>query len=271
MAIDLATEVDFTPKPGSFLFGIDSDQFPEGPVEIMLGDTAPVPAEAALAAGLLRTAAAAERRGRPGSRAPCRSVPACPRAPPSRWRCCSPSATTPIPWHWPATARRPSAARAPTSACSIPLAIAGATAGHALHIDFADLETPSGGRSRGGGLRDRPQRGAPPPHRHPLRRPARRVRACGAHSGPAARPLRARRPQRAHRSRPAPAGPSRHHRVRAGGRGRAAAGPGQPERAGRRHDRGAPQPGRATTGSRCRRSTNWSSTSSTCPGSSGPA
>jgi len=54
MAIELATEVVFTPKPGSFLVGIDSDQFPGRPVEIMLGDTAPVRAEAALAAGLLR-------------------------------------------------------------------------------------------------------------------------------------------------------------------------------------------------------------------------
>jgi galactokinase len=54
MAIGLATEVEFTPKPGSFLFGIDSDQFPGHPLEIALGDTAPVPAEAALAAGLLR-------------------------------------------------------------------------------------------------------------------------------------------------------------------------------------------------------------------------
>ena len=55
MAIDLATEVTYGPKPGSFLVGIDSDQFPEAPIEIMLGDSAPVRAEAALAAGLLRT------------------------------------------------------------------------------------------------------------------------------------------------------------------------------------------------------------------------
>src|SRR6202451_3763 len=54
MAIELATEVAFTPKSGSFLFGIDSDQFPGRPIEIMLGDTAPVPAAAALAAGLRR-------------------------------------------------------------------------------------------------------------------------------------------------------------------------------------------------------------------------
>src|ERR1700735_3740837 len=54
MGIELATEVAFTPKPGSFLVGIDSDQFPGRPIEIVLGDTAPVPPEAALAAGLLR-------------------------------------------------------------------------------------------------------------------------------------------------------------------------------------------------------------------------
>jgi galactokinase len=54
MAIALATEVAFTPTPGSFLVGIDSDQFPGRPIEIMLGDTAPVRADAALAAGLLR-------------------------------------------------------------------------------------------------------------------------------------------------------------------------------------------------------------------------
>jgi galactokinase len=55
MAIDLATEVTFTPKPDSFLVGIDSDQFPHRPLEIPLGRaTAPVPTEALLAAGLLR-------------------------------------------------------------------------------------------------------------------------------------------------------------------------------------------------------------------------
>jgi galactokinase len=54
MAIDLATEVTFTPKPGSFLVGIDSDQFPDQPLEIATGGAAPVPPEALLAAGLLR-------------------------------------------------------------------------------------------------------------------------------------------------------------------------------------------------------------------------
>lgn len=53
MAIDLATDVSFTPKPGSFLVGIDSDQFPDQPLEIPLSGAAPVPLEARLAAGLV--------------------------------------------------------------------------------------------------------------------------------------------------------------------------------------------------------------------------
>ena len=36
IAIDLATEIAYTPKPGSFLVGIESDQFPEEPLEIAL-------------------------------------------------------------------------------------------------------------------------------------------------------------------------------------------------------------------------------------------
>ena len=59
MAIDLTTEVTFTPEPGSFLVGIDSDQFPDQPLEIAPGSAAPVPSEALLAAGLLRVAAPA--------------------------------------------------------------------------------------------------------------------------------------------------------------------------------------------------------------------
>ncbi|HVT41488.1 MAG TPA: galactokinase family protein [Acidimicrobiales bacterium] len=53
MAIDLATEVTFTPKPGSFLVGVDSDQCPDT-FEVPVGTTAPVADEARLAAGLLR-------------------------------------------------------------------------------------------------------------------------------------------------------------------------------------------------------------------------
>jgi galactokinase len=55
MAINLTTEASFTPKPGSFLVGLDSDQFPE-PCEIPLGGTAPIPPHAQLAAALLSQA-----------------------------------------------------------------------------------------------------------------------------------------------------------------------------------------------------------------------
>ncbi len=67
MAIDLVTEVRFTPKPGSFLVGVESDQFPDAPFEVALPDpdqppnataapthAAPLPPNALLAAGLLR-------------------------------------------------------------------------------------------------------------------------------------------------------------------------------------------------------------------------
>jgi galactokinase len=140
MAIDLATEVVFTPKPGSFLFGIDSDQFPGRPIEIMLGDSAPVPAEAALAAGLLRA------------------------QPPPSGGVARVKSTLPVGAGLSSSAAFSVALllaldhdpdpltlardcqEAERSAGSLvglldPLAIAGATAGHALHIDFGTLET----------------------------------------------------------------------------------------------------------------------------------
>ena len=43
MAIGLSTEVTFAPQPGSFLVGIDSDQFPDHPLEIALGGLVFVP------------------------------------------------------------------------------------------------------------------------------------------------------------------------------------------------------------------------------------
>ncbi len=44
LAIDLGTEVTFTPKPDSFLVGVESDQFPGLSLEIPLtGTTASVP------------------------------------------------------------------------------------------------------------------------------------------------------------------------------------------------------------------------------------
>ena len=76
-----------------------------------------------------------------------------------------------------------------------PLAIAGAGAGHALHIDFATLEMHQVPHPRGGGLRHRAQRGAPAAHQHALRHPAGRVRTGRAHHRPAPRHLRDRRPR----------------------------------------------------------------------------
>ena len=55
MAIDLATEATFSPEPGSFLVGLDSDQYPES-WELPLGDTAPSDPDAVLAAALLALA-----------------------------------------------------------------------------------------------------------------------------------------------------------------------------------------------------------------------
>jgi galactokinase len=52
MAVDLVTEATFTPRPGSFLVGVSSDQFPEA-WEFPLGRTAPCPPEGALAAALI--------------------------------------------------------------------------------------------------------------------------------------------------------------------------------------------------------------------------
>ena len=140
MAIELATEVDFRPKPGSFVFGIDSDAFPGSPVEIMLGDTAPVRAEAALAAGLLRL----QPRPSGGVARVTSTLPV--------GAGLSSSAAFAVAFllalgHDPdplALARAcQEAERGAGSHVGLldPLAIAGASAGHALHIDFDDLET----------------------------------------------------------------------------------------------------------------------------------
>jgi galactokinase len=140
MAIDLATEVDFTPKPGSFLFGIDSDQFPGRPVEIALGDTAPIPAEAALAAGLLRAQ-------HPPAGGAVRVTSTLPVGAGLASSAAFSVALLLALGHDPdplALARACQEAERSAAAhvgLLDPLAIAGAAAGHALHIDFATLET----------------------------------------------------------------------------------------------------------------------------------
>jgi galactokinase len=140
MAIDLATEVDFTPKAGSFLFGIDSDQFPGTPLEIMLGDTAPVRAEAALAAGLLRAQAVAS-----GGVARVTST-----LPVGAGLSSSAAFSValllalghdPDPLTLALDCQEAERGAGSHVGLLDPLAIAGATAGHALHIDFDTLET----------------------------------------------------------------------------------------------------------------------------------
>jgi len=139
MAIDLATEVTFTPKSGSFLFGIDSDQFPGQPIEILLGDTAPVPHEAALAAGLLRAQA-------PPSGGIARVTSTLPVGAGLSSSAAFAVALLLALGHDPdPLALAHDCQEAERSAGSHvglldPLAIAGAVAGHALHIDFATLQ-----------------------------------------------------------------------------------------------------------------------------------
>jgi galactokinase len=140
MAIELATEVAFTARPGSFLFGIDSDQFPGRPVEIMLKDTAPVPAEAALAAGLLQVQP-------PPSGGVARVTSTLPVGAGLSSSAAFSVALLLALGHDPdplALARTcQEAERSAGSHVGLldPLAIAGATAGHALYIDFDTLET----------------------------------------------------------------------------------------------------------------------------------
>jgi len=140
MAIDLATEVDFTPKGGSFLFGIHSDQFPETPIEIMLGDTAPVRAEAALAAGLLRAQALPSGGvARVTSTLPVGAGLSSSAAFSVALLLALGHDADPLTLALDCQ----EAERGAGSHVGLldPLAIAGASAGHALHIDFDTLET----------------------------------------------------------------------------------------------------------------------------------
>jgi galactokinase len=140
MAIELATQVDFTPKPGSFLIGIDSDQFPGHPTEIMLGDTAPVRAEAALAAGLLRLQP-------PPSGGAARVRSTIPVGAGLSSSAAFSVALLLALGHDPDPVALARVCQEAERSAGIqvglldPLVIAGATAGHALHIDFDTLET----------------------------------------------------------------------------------------------------------------------------------
>jgi galactokinase len=156
MAIDLATEVRFTAKPGSFLVGVESDQFPDEPFEVALAEpnqpktraTGAPPAGAALPPNALLAASLLHLwppPGRAGGRFEVAStVPV--------GAGLSSSAAFSVAWllvlgHDPdplALARTEQEAERATGAhvgLLDPLAIAGATAQHALSIDFHALTT----------------------------------------------------------------------------------------------------------------------------------
>ncbi len=223
MAIDLATEATFTPKPGSFLVGVASDQFAE-PWEIALnnalGTTTPSPPQAVLAGALLALAH------------------------PSSGGAMQVTSTIPVGAGLSSSAAFSVAfllalgldqdllelATSCQSAEEVagarvglldPLAILGARAGHALvhrfrHTRHAPGSHPRDGGIRGGAQRDRPRAGSVA-----LRRPPGRMRVGGEHHRQAARSVRARRPERAAGLGAAPPGTARDHRVRPGTRGRA--------------------------------------------------
>ena len=145
MAIDLATEVTFTPRPGSFLVGVESDQFPDEPLEIALdtlgtvagGHVAP---HSRLVAELLRVA-------RPEAGGTVRVTSTVPVG-----AGLSSSAAfsvalllalghSPDPLELARTCQEAERQAGSHVGLLDPLAIAGADAGAALHIDFHTLET----------------------------------------------------------------------------------------------------------------------------------
>jgi galactokinase len=139
MAIDLATEASFTPKAGSFLIGVTSDQYPE-PWEITLGGTTPDPPQAALAGALVALA-------RPPSGGALRVTSTVPvGAGLSSSAAFSVAVLLALGQTGDALAlaqlcqSAEGAAGSPVGLLD-PLSIVGAQAGHALSIDFSSLES----------------------------------------------------------------------------------------------------------------------------------
>jgi galactokinase len=143
MAIDLATEATFTPRPGSFLIGLASDQFPEPweiPLESPAGSAAPSPPQAVLAASLVSLA-------RPASGGAVRVTSTVPvGAGLSSSAAFSVALVLALGFDGDDLAMATLCQQAEAAAGSHvglldPLAIMGARAGHALSIDFATLES----------------------------------------------------------------------------------------------------------------------------------
>jgi galactokinase len=139
MAIDLATEATFITKAGSFLIGVTSDQYPE-PWEIPLGGTTPDLPQAALTAALVAVA-------RPPSGGALRVTSTIPvGAGLSSSAAFSVAVLLALGQTGDAVALAhlcQSAEGATGSPVGLldPLSIVGAQAGHALSINFANLET----------------------------------------------------------------------------------------------------------------------------------
>jgi galactokinase len=145
IAIDLTTEVTFTPKPGSFLVGIESDQFADEPLEIALDTVGTVAwgqvaAHSHLASALLRVQ-------RPSSGGTVQVTSTLPVG-----AGLSSSAAfsvalllalghTDDPLALAHTCQEAERLAGSHVGLLDPLAIAGAQEGHALHIDFHTLET----------------------------------------------------------------------------------------------------------------------------------
>ncbi len=140
MAIDLATEVSFTPKVGSFLVGVTTDQFAE-PWEITLGKISPTqPAAAALVAALV----ALVRPASGGSMKVTSTIPVGAGLSSSAAfsvACLLALGLDQDPLSLARSCQRAEEAAGSRVGLLDPMAIIGAQADHGLAIDFATLET----------------------------------------------------------------------------------------------------------------------------------
>ncbi len=262
MAIQLETEVSFTPKPGSFFMGIESDQFPDQPLELAVGEDddgggriggaagvggGPVPEHGRLAAALLRLV-------RPPAGGSIRVKSTLPVG-----AGLSSSAAFAValllalghrdePLALARTCQEAERLAGAHVGLLDPLAIAGAEVGHALHIDFHTLETRQVRIPDDAAFvivhSEAPRLLVDSPY-------ATRRAECERAAQVLGRPLglcTLGRPERAQRPGAAATGPARRDRVRQGARGRAGAGAGKPGRVGGDHDRGSPQPGQRLPG-----------------------